>query len=172
MFMPNAIGSTPRIAVTAVSTTGRARSRQVSMIASYAATPFAPQPIVSVDQHDIVIHDHARIRDHADAGHDHAERLSHHHQADQHADGREDDSGEHQSDRDELVELREQDREDQEHRGAESLHQEGARLGALLVLALEAERDALSEIRFGECSAQAPAAPLRSARPRRGSTTP
>jgi len=34
MFMPNTIGSTPRIAVTAVSTTGRARSRQVSMIAS------------------------------------------------------------------------------------------------------------------------------------------
>ena len=33
-LMPNAIGSTPRIAVTAVSTTGRARSRQVSMIAS------------------------------------------------------------------------------------------------------------------------------------------
>src|SRR5215510_13572720 len=34
MFMPKAIGSTPRIAVTAVSTTGRARSRQVSMMAS------------------------------------------------------------------------------------------------------------------------------------------
>jgi hypothetical protein len=34
MFMPNAIGSTPRIAVTAVSTTGRARSRQVSRMAS------------------------------------------------------------------------------------------------------------------------------------------
>ena len=38
-FMPNAIGSTPRIAVTAVSTTGRARSQQVSRIASNAATP-------------------------------------------------------------------------------------------------------------------------------------
>ena len=34
MFMPNAIGSTPRMAVTAVSTTGRARSRQVSRMAS------------------------------------------------------------------------------------------------------------------------------------------
>src|SRR5438093_4630369 len=33
-FMPNAIGSTPRIAVTGVRTTGRARSRHVSMIAS------------------------------------------------------------------------------------------------------------------------------------------
>ena len=33
-FMPNAIGSTPRMAVTAVSTTGRARSRQVSRMAS------------------------------------------------------------------------------------------------------------------------------------------
>ena len=31
---PKAIGSTPRIAVTAVSTTGRARSRHVSTIAS------------------------------------------------------------------------------------------------------------------------------------------
>ena len=34
IFMPNAIGSTPRMAVTAVSTTGRARSRQVSRMAS------------------------------------------------------------------------------------------------------------------------------------------
>ena len=39
MFTPNAIGSTPRMAVTAVSTTGRARSRQVSRMASRAATP-------------------------------------------------------------------------------------------------------------------------------------
>ena len=38
-LMPKAIGSTPRIAVTAVSTTGRARSRQVSMIASYLSMP-------------------------------------------------------------------------------------------------------------------------------------
>ena len=34
IFMPKAIGNTPRIAVTAVRTTGRARSRQVSRIAS------------------------------------------------------------------------------------------------------------------------------------------
>ena len=33
-LMPKAIGSTPRMAVIAVSSTGRARSRQVSMIAS------------------------------------------------------------------------------------------------------------------------------------------
>ena len=52
----------------------------------------------------------------------------------------------HQADRGQLVELRQQDREDQEDRGAEGLDQEGAGLGALLVLALELEGDARAEI--------------------------
>ena len=54
--------------------------------------------------------------------------------------------GEHQQHAGEPVELREQDGEDQEHRGAEGLHQEGAGLLALLVLALHLEGDALAEI--------------------------
>ena len=60
------------------------------------ALPFAPQPVVGVDQHDVVVHDHAGIGDDADAGHHHAERLAHDHQAEQHADGRQHDRGQHQ----------------------------------------------------------------------------
>ena len=39
-FRPKAMGSTPKIAVKAVSTTGRARSRQVSKIASILPMPW------------------------------------------------------------------------------------------------------------------------------------
>ena len=38
---------------------------------------FAPQSIIGIDQHDVVVHDHARVRDDADAGHHHAEGLPH-----------------------------------------------------------------------------------------------
>ena len=54
------------------------------------------------------------------------------------------------TDRGEAVELRQQDREDQEDRGAEGLDQEGAGLLALLVLALQLEGDAVAEIGLGE----------------------
>src|SRR2546429_3788822 len=44
------------------------------------STLFPYTTLFRSDQHDVVVHDHARIRDHADASHDHAERLAYHHQ--------------------------------------------------------------------------------------------
>ena len=155
------------MAVTAVSTTGRARSRQVSRIAVVGGAALAPQSVVGVDQHDVVVHDDAGIGDDADARHHHAERLAHHHQPDQHADGREHHGGEHQKHAGELVELREQDGEDQEDRRAERLHQEGAGRLALLVLALHLVGDALAEVGALASSVEhLPAARRPTARPR------
>ena len=41
-----------------------------------SALALAPQSIVRIDEHDVVVHDHAGIGDDADAGHDDAERLA------------------------------------------------------------------------------------------------
>ena len=46
--------------------------------------------------------------------------------------------------------MREQDRKDERDRSAERLEQERTGLGALLVLALELERDAGTEVRLGK----------------------
>jgi hypothetical protein len=111
---------------------------------------FAAQAVIGVDQHDVVVHDHARIRDHADPGHDHPERLAHDEEPEHHPEGREQHGGEHEAHRGELVELRQQDREDEKDRGSERLEQKGRGLGAFLVLALEPEGHARPEIRRGE----------------------
>ena len=58
--------------------------------------------------------------------------------------------GQHEPDRGELVELRQQDREDQEDGGAERLEQKGRSLFALFVLALELERHAGAKVGFGQ----------------------
>ena len=128
---PKAIGSTPRIADSAVSTTGRARSRQVCSTASDLVPAFLAQPVVGVDQHDVVVHHDAGQRDHADARHHDAEGLAGQQQAEEHADRRHDHAGQHQPDAGELVELRQQHEEDQEDRRAERLAQEVAGVLAL-----------------------------------------
>ena len=70
---PKAIGSTPRMAVTAVRSTGRARSRQVREDRLLDRHAFAAQAVVGVDQHDVVVGHDAGERDDADAGHHDAE---------------------------------------------------------------------------------------------------
>src|SRR5260370_28691968 len=111
---------------------------------------FPSQAIISVDQHDIVVHDDARIRDDPDPGHDHAESLPHDQKAKQHAEGREHHRSEHKANRSELVELRQEDCKDQKDCGAERLEQKCRSLAALLVLTLELEVDARPEIRLAE----------------------
>ena len=88
---PKAIGSTPRTAAPAVSSTGRARSRQVLQDRLLDRHALAPQPVIGVDQHDVVVRHDAGQRDDADAGHHDAEGLAHDHQAEEHADRRQDD---------------------------------------------------------------------------------
>ena len=52
---PKAIGNTPRIAVTAVSTTGT-RALAAGFKNSASCQPLAAQMVVGVDQHDVVVH--------------------------------------------------------------------------------------------------------------------
>ena len=101
------------------------------------------QVVIGGDQHDVVVHHNTCQRDHPDTGHHHAKGLAHDHQAKEHTDGRHDHRRQHQTDRDELVELRQEDGKDQEQRCNKGFGEKRPSLGLLFILACHGPAHAL-----------------------------